>query len=267
MDRHIGIFAVACLATFAVAGCTSNRSEEYHELSDAVSSDSVPAEVSKDEIPAATVAQKTAAQNIEAVESASTNGDASTPVESKTSSDASPVQLTRAEENSAAPGNAASTANSPGTTAAPPGKIELLVPEKSFVPEGKEGALRVSFDDLDLLKVLNMEPVPTDAPNYFPGWLKGLDGQTVRLRGWMYPPPEQEGLGGFLFVRDNQICCFGREAKVYDKVGVLLKEDVTTDYIQGRPFDVVGKLSIQPEEQDGKLLYLYFIEDAVVVDG
>jgi hypothetical protein len=256
MDRHTGIFAVACLTTFAIAGCSSNRSEEYHELSDAV-----PAEVSKDEIPAATVAQ-----NADAAAPAATNSDDSIPAESKTPPDASPVQLTRAEENSAAPSNAAPTTSLPGTSA-PPGKIELLIPEKSFVPEGKERALRVSFDDLDLLKVLNMEPVPTDAPNYFPGWLKGLDGQTVRLRGWMYPPPEQEGLGGFLFVRDNQICCFGREPKVYDKVGVLLKENVTTDYIQGRPFDVVGKLSIQPEEEDGKLLFLYFIEDAVVVDG
>lgn len=147
-----------------------------------------------------------------------------------------------------------------------PGKIELLIPEKTFQPEGKEQALRVSFDDIDLLKVLNMEPVPLDAVNYFPGWLSGLDGQKIRLRGWMFPPLEQEGLTGFLFVRDNQICCFGRNPKVYDKVIVELREGETTRYIQGRPFDVIGTFSIQAEESDGELLILYFIEDAVVID-
>jgi hypothetical protein len=146
-------------------------------------------------------------------------------------------------------------------------KVELKVPEKDFQKEGSEQALRVSFDDIDLLRVLNMEPVPTDATKYFPGWLSGLDGQKVRLRGWMFPPTQEDGLPGFLFVRDNQICCFGRQAKVYDKVGVSLKDGVTSSYIQGHPFDVIGTLKIQPEVEDGELTFLYFIEDAVVVDG
>lgn len=147
-----------------------------------------------------------------------------------------------------------------------PRTIELLVPEKTFDREGREQALRVSYDDLDLLKVLNMEPVPLNAMDYFPGWLRDLDGQTVRLRGWMFPPPIETGLPEFLFVRDNQICCFGRQAKLYDKVYVQLKDGTTTNYIQGRPFDVIGTMSLEPEEQDGELYLLYFITDATVVD-
>jgi hypothetical protein len=147
-----------------------------------------------------------------------------------------------------------------------PGGVKLLVPNKDFQKEGAEGALRVSFDDLDLLKVLNMEPVPLDATKHFPAWLSGLDGQKIRLRGWMYPTLEQSGLPGFLFVRDNQICCFGRMAKVYDKVLISLREGETTDYIQGRPFDVIGTFSIQPEEVDGELMLLYSISDGHVID-
>ena len=42
-------------------------------------------------------------------------------------------------------------------------KIELLIPEKSFRRERGTDAVRVSYDDIDLLKVLNMEPVPPNA--------------------------------------------------------------------------------------------------------
>ncbi len=146
-----------------------------------------------------------------------------------------------------------------------PNKIELKIPHKDFNREGRERTLRVSYDDIDLLKILNMEPVPLNAEEYLPDWLKGLNGEKVRLRGWMFPPLMTEGLPAFLFVRDNQICCFGREAKVYDKVRVTLKEGTTTDYIFGRPFDVIGTFRIESEERDGDLYFLYSIDDAVVM--
>jgi hypothetical protein len=145
-----------------------------------------------------------------------------------------------------------------------PNKIELKVPHKEFSREGKDQALRVSYDDIDLLRILNMEPVPLNAEEYLPDWLKALNGEKVILRGWMFPPLMTEGLPAFLFVRDNQICCFGREAKVYDKVRVTLKEGTTTDYIFGRPFDVVGTFHIESEERDGELYFLYSIDNAVV---
>jgi hypothetical protein len=145
-----------------------------------------------------------------------------------------------------------------------PNKIELKVPHKDFERVGKEQALRVSYDDIDLLKILNMEPVPLNAEEYLPGWLKALNGEKVVLRGWMFPPLMTEGLPAFLFVRDNQICCFGREAKVYDKVRVTLKDGVTTDYIFGRSFDVIGTFHIESEERDGELYFLYSIDEAVV---
>ncbi len=47
--------------------------------------------------------------------------------------------------------------------------------------------MRVSYDDVDLLKVLNMDPVPVDVADYLPGWLEQLDGKRIRIRGFMMP--------------------------------------------------------------------------------
>lgn len=144
-----------------------------------------------------------------------------------------------------------------------PREIKLLIPERAFKTEGAEKSLRVSFDDLDLLKVLNMEPVVADAPELMPDWLSGLDGKTIRLRGFMYPPFQDTDLEAFILARDNQICCFGRDPKVYDLVRVLMKDGVTTDYIENRPFDVVGVFHIGDDASiPGKL---YTLDDAVVI--
>ncbi|MCA9040799.1 MAG: hypothetical protein KDA65_10660 [Planctomycetaceae bacterium] len=84
-------------------------------------------------------------------------------------------------------------------------KIELLVKEKNFKPVGKEKALQVNYDDIDLLKVLNMEPVPIDAAEHFPDWLSELDGKLIRIRGFMYPPLTETDIEKFMLARDNDI--------------------------------------------------------------
>lgn len=162
------------------------------------------------------------------------------------------------------------------TEPAEPREIKLLVKERDFFKEPKTDAWRVTYNDLDLLKVLNMEPVPLNAQDYLPEWLTALDGKKVILRGWMFPPLQTDGLKGFIFVRDNQVCCFGPNAKAYDKLTVRLKKGNTTSYIQGRPFDVIGTFKLDAwieDERDmrtgkfiEKLGMLYHIEDAVVVD-
>ncbi|MCR9197166.1 MAG: hypothetical protein NXI04_00845 [Planctomycetaceae bacterium] len=146
---------------------------------------------------------------------------------------------------------------------AEPREIRVLIAEKRFRDEN--GALRVSYDDVDLLKVLNMEPVPADAADYFPAWLKDLDGQRIRIRGFMYPTFEATGLTRFTLARDNGICCFVRQPLIYDVIGVDLADGVTTDYIDNKPFDVEGVFRIQPEADDTELYQLYRITDAKVV--
>lgn len=147
-----------------------------------------------------------------------------------------------------------------------PRKVEVLVKEKKFSLD-KTGALRVSFDDLDLLKVLNMEPVVVNATELMPEWLRGLNGKTIRLRGFMYPTYDTEGIEHFVLARDNQICCFGRDPKIYDLVQVDMKAGKTTNYIPAtRAFDVVGKFKIDMLAEDGKPYGLYVLEQADVID-
>jgi hypothetical protein len=146
-------------------------------------------------------------------------------------------------------------------------QIEILIKDKKFQTEPKTGALRVSFDDLDLLKVCNMEPVVENAVDFMPDWLKGLNEKTVRVRGFMYPTYETEGIERFVLARDNQICCFGRDPKVYDLVQIDMKPGKTTNYIPAtRAFDVVGTLKIQMLSQGGKPYGLYLIDQAIVID-
>lgn len=146
-----------------------------------------------------------------------------------------------------------------------PRPLTLLVPEKTF-QRTNEGEYRVSFDDLDLLKVLDAEPVPLDVVDHFPAWLNDLSGKVVRLRGFMKPPSRESELPAFLFVRDSKDCCFGANVKIYDQVAVKMKPGTTTDYIHMRPFDVTGKFVIKSIVRDGKLKLLYLIEDATVLD-
>jgi hypothetical protein len=160
--------------------------------------------------------------------------------------------------------SAALPSTAPAATTGPL-EIKLLIPEKEFARVDGGKSLRVSYDDLDLLKVLNMEPVPADCDRYFPDWLKSLDGAQVRIKGFMIPPPRETDLPGFTLARDNQICCFGRDPKVYDVIPVFLKEGITTDYIPNRPFDVVGRFYIRPDVYRGELQNLYEIEDAEVI--
>lgn len=162
-------------------------------------------------------------------------------------------------------GDAAAVANYDGVTASEPREIRLLVPEKRFRPEGDQQALRVSYDDIDLLKVLNMEPVPVDADQHFPDWLTQLDGQRIRIRGFMYPTFEATGLTAFTLARDNGICCFVREPKIYDIIAIKLAKGQTSDYIDNKPFDVEGTFRIVPEADEEELYQLYSIEDATVV--
>jgi hypothetical protein len=192
------------------------------------------------------------------------SGEASAPpVMNKTDGDSNSTPSTEM----AASGESSATQNDP-TAPLAPRKIQILVPNREFTREGKNQAIRITFDDLDLLKVCNMEPVPPDVMNYLPDWLKSLHGQRVILRGWMFPSGRQDGISSFMFVRDNGICCFGRDPKVYDKLGVTMQRGKTTKYIEGRPFDVEATFFIEPdiEGDDEGFWWLYRMEDAVVID-
>ncbi|MBI3861833.1 MAG: hypothetical protein HY290_08045 [Planctomycetia bacterium] len=178
---------------------------------------------------------------------------------SETADPATPATLVPAVEPSPAKVDAADA--SAGTT---PPKDDPAHP-RTFAVEGPGGAQRIGFDDLDLMKLIKMDPVTSDCIEKMPAWLRELSGKPVRIRGYMKPSGITEGIPQFVFVRSTELCCFGPKGKVYHLIAVTLKEGTTTDYIELKPFDVAGKFRIEKVELDEGLVYLlYHIDDAVI---
>jgi hypothetical protein len=86
--------------------------------------------------------------------------------------------------------------------------------------------------------------------------IKSLDGQRIRIRGYILPTPQQHGIKQFVLVRDNQECCFGQGAALYDCVFVEMKKGSTADFTI-RPIAVEGIFNIREFEVDGKQLAIY----------
>ena len=76
--------------------------------------------------------------------------------------------------------------------------------------------------------------------------IEQLHDKTVRLRGFILPSTlfKETDINEFVLVRDNQECCFGPGAALYDCVIVNLVDGVTTDYTT-RPVTVTGKFKIK----------------------
>jgi hypothetical protein len=140
---------------------------------------------------------------------------------------------------------------------------ESLVPAPDFKRE-RSGALRVTFDDLDLNRVMGIEKPTEETPADMPAWQKDLVGKRIRIRGFMKPFEFTTDLPAFPLVRDNGVCCFGPMAKLYDKVHVYLREGDTVD-LQSAPLDVEGTFEIAPFSLGGELQLFYVLEDAVVI--
>ena len=272
------------LTTFCQVGCGQANSDEYETIDEShsaffqkgspesVATEAVaqagqaelkgptPEPVGTEEISASTDTAN--AETTKPAEGETTVAEASTgnPEEPAETGTTTPSEVSPGEAGSEAiPGE-----GEPGKVVEPR-EVKLLVPERKFQTVGREKALRVTFDDIDLLKVLNMEPVQPDAPSLMPDWLKGLDGKTIRLRGFMFPALQDSGIEIFLFARDNELCCFGRSPKVYDVMKVSMKDGVTTDYIEGRPFDVIGTFHIADKALMDSYPRLYSITDAIVI--
>jgi hypothetical protein len=70
-----------------------------------------------------------------------------------------------------------------------------------------------------------------------------------------------------MLVRDTGLCCFGPKGKIYDMIAVTLKPGTTTEYIELRPFDVVGRFRIECAmiEDEGLIYQLYLLDDAQII--
>ena len=185
---------------------------------------------------------------------------------SRSTSDAAPADLVAAAADSQRDDSVeANDGSGSATSQSAPGSADPAAP-RTFAVEGPEGAFRISFDDLDLLKIIKMDDVTPDCVSKMPQWMRDLAGKKIRIRGFMKPLHVSEGLPEFPLVRSTDLCCFGPKGKVYHMAAVALKKGTTTDYIELKPFDVVGTFRIEPIELgDGVVFLLYHIDEATII--
>ena len=89
--------------------------------------------------------------------------------------------------------------------------------------------------------------------------IEALDGQRIRIRGYMLPSVYQRGLTEFVLVRDNMKCCFGPGAALFDCMFVQFEPGKTTDFSL-RPVAVEGVFSIRVlPGPDGYPLAIYHL--------
>lgn len=90
--------------------------------------------------------------------------------------------------------------------------------------------------------------------------IKGLDGKPIRIRGFILPTAQKRGLKQFVLVRDNQECCFGPGAALFDCILVEMQAGKTAEF-SIRPVAVSGKFQIREfQGPDGVHLAIYQIE-------
>jgi hypothetical protein len=87
------------------------------------------------------------------------------------------------------------------------------------------------------------------------------DGAKVTLRGYIRPSFSQRNLKQFVFVRDNQECCFGPGAALFDCVLVKMAEGAATDYTV-RPVTIEGEFYLRKYAgPDGNVWAIYRLKD------
>jgi hypothetical protein len=113
----------------------------------------------------------------------------------------------------------------------------------------------LTFDDLKF----NIEK---DAPferSMLPKEIEELNKKTIRIRGWILPASvfKQTGIDEFVLVRDNQECCFGPGAALYDCIMIKMEKGKTANYTT-RPVAVKGKFEVEELKfPDGKHYAIY----------
>ena len=114
----------------------------------------------------------------------------------------------------------------------------------------------ISFDDIKF----EMEKGAPFTRDLLPKRVTSLAGAAVRIRGYILPSFQQTGLTQFVLVRDNQECCFGPGAALYDCIVVRMRPGKTADF-SIRPVAVAGTFRLDElRGPDGSHLAIYALD-------
>ncbi len=119
-------------------------------------------------------------------------------------------------------------------------------PAKPYVDDGSKDPSRkglphkdITFDDIkfDIAKDSKFKP------SLLTPQIEELVGRRVRIRGFIFPSFQQK-LRIFVLTRDNQECCFGPGAAIYDCIQVTMAPGTTAEYTT-RIVTVEGHLTLR----------------------
>lgn len=113
-----------------------------------------------------------------------------------------------------------------------------------------------TFDDIRF----DMDPAEKFVRSMLTPEIEALAGRRVRIRGYILPTPQKRGIKQFVLVRDNQECCFGQGAALFDCILVELTPGKTAEF-SIRPVAVEGTFDIRElMGPDGRHLAIYHLE-------
>jgi len=103
----------------------------------------------------------------------------------------------------------------------------------------------INFDDLQF----DIEKDQAFEKSMLNDRVKGLEGRNVKLRGYILPSTlyKETDIEQFVLVRDNQECCFGPGAALFDCVVIEMVPGNTTDFTT-RPVTVEGTFELDTDE-------------------
>ena len=94
-----------------------------------------------------------------------------------------------------------------------------------------------------------------------PAEVQSLDGQPVRLSGYVVPL-ETNGtrIQSFLLVRDQMLCCFGKAPALNEWVFVEFPKGGGLELQVDKPFEVCGHFRAREEREKGVVMSLYRLQ-------
>jgi hypothetical protein len=143
---------------------------------------------------------------------------------------------------------------SDGKSALPTPTVKLKPGARTVVlDKAGDRAYDKTFDDLRF-DIDVGEPFKRDM---LPESIEQMVNQRMRIRGFILPTAQSHGLTVFVLVRDNQQCCFGPGAALYDCILIEMQPGKTADF-SIRPVTVEGVFDInEVRGPDGMHLAIY----------
>lgn len=143
----------------------------------------------------------------------------------------------------------------PAASRPDPSEGKTIPPRR--VPPKRKG--EISFDTI----LFEMDKEADYDPSMVTPEIKALENKEVTIRGFILPASvfQQVGIKQFVLVRDNQECCFGPGAALYDCIMIKMTDNNTATF-STRPVAVKGKFHLTEKYKypDGKYLAIYEME-------